>query len=167
MHPYTERFDVFARNVTHKISLGMHRPLFAIQLRPNYSSAIALRHDVDACIWQPQLTASDWLINHEGTLNAFGYVQASKQQKKFQQCSPDFNYAIICETNRNIFIYYSRFNTDGELKNRKGGKSAIGEQKLVTLDGGDEILGINCMDDVTILLTENSVICLQVNVRSE
>lgn len=153
--------------VTHKISLGMHRPLFKLNLRPTFTSAIVLRHDVDACIWQPQNLPNDWTIMHEGTLNAFGYVQASKLQKKFQQCSPDFSYALICETSRNIFIYYSRYNMDGVLKNRKGAKTSIGEQKLVTLEKNDEILGIYCADEITILLTENSIICLQINVRQE
>lgn len=101
-------------------------------------------------------------MKHEGTLNAIGYVQASKQQKKFIQCSPDMSYAIICEPQRHIFYYKETYDTAGGLKNRSNGtKANIGQQKLITLDETDEVLGILCENDATILLTQKQILCLQ------
>lgn len=81
--------DAKTHRVTHKANFGSNNAiLFSIGLRANSPPAFALRSDVDACIWLPNVqTNQNGEINpqmrHEGTLNAFGYVQASKQQKKF------------------------------------------------------------------------------------
>lgn len=133
--------------------------------------AFASRSDVDICVWLPLIATNpidqniERLIHvrHEGTLNAIGYIQASKQQKKFMQCSPDFSYSIICEPNRHLFIYKSTYESANGLKNRStNAKANIGQQKLITLDETDEVLGILCENDVTILLTQNRVLCLQI-----
>lgn len=142
--------------------------LFTLSLRANNPSAFAIRSDVDAIIWLPtQASLSDEIdvnMKHEGTLNAFGYVQASKQQKKFMQCSPDFSYSIICEPQRHIFIYKATYGNATGLKNRCSSvKVSIGQQKLVTLDESNEVLGILCENDATILLTQKHILCLQVN----
>jgi hypothetical protein len=52
--------------------------------------AICLRHDVDGCVWQLESPQENghWPCTHIGTFPAFGYVQASKQQKKFCTCAP-------------------------------------------------------------------------------
>lgn len=103
-------------------------------------------------------------MKHEGTLNAIGYVQASKQQKKFIQCSPDMNYTIICEPHRHIFVYKANYDGASGLKNRNSSqKVCIGQQKLITMDETDEVLGIICENEITILLTQKHILCLQIN----
>lgn len=152
--------------MTHKASLGSNQSLFHVHLRPGQPKALAIRHDVDVCVYQPTTTmppTSEWRLTHNGTLNAFGYVQASKQQKKYMNCSPDMSYAIICEAHRHVFVYKSVYDTATNLKNRKGGKVSIGQQQLFTMDGGtDEIVGLLVENDATLLLTEKEVICLQI-----
>lgn len=137
----------------------------------NQPSAFALRSDVDIFVWLPMFTSNfneqsierHLQIRHEGTLNAIGYIQASKQQKKFIQCSPDFSYSIICEPNRHLFIYKNSYDTANGLKNRTtNARANIGQQKLITLDESDEVLGILCENDVAILLTQNRILCLQI-----
>lgn len=140
-------------------------------MRENQPPAFAQRSDVDICVWLPicgefneQSTERRLQIRHEGTLNAIGYIQASKQQKKFIQCPPDFSYTIICEPNRHLFIYKGTYDSASGLKNRTtNARANIGQQKLITLDEADEVLGILCENNVTILLTQNRVLCLQVN----
>lgn len=103
-------------------------------------------------------------MKHEGTLNAFGYVQASKQQKKFLQCAPDMSYSIISESQRHIFVYKSNYDTASGLKNRNSSKKvSIGQQKLITMDESDEVLGIVCENEITVLLTQKQILCLQIN----
>lgn len=165
-----ERIDSVTDNVTHKVSLGSNQSLFHVHLRQGQPPALAVRHDVDVCLYQPTKVPtattghSEWRLSHNGTLNAFGYVQASKQQKKYMKCSPDMSYAIICEAHRHVFVYKSVYGTASNLKNRKGGgKVSIGQQQLFTMEGGtDEIVGILVENDVTLLLTEKEIICLQI-----
>lgn len=143
--------------------------LFTLSIRANNTYAFALRSDVDAIIWLPSTQISpsneiDINMKHEGTLNAFGYVQASKQQKRFMQCSPDFSYSIICEPQRHIFIYKATHDNATGLKNRNSSvKLSIGQQKLVTLDESNEVFGILCENESTILLTQKHILCLQIN----
>lgn len=162
--------DAISHQTTHKANLGSNNPvLFTLSLRAGSPLAFALRNDVDACVWLPYVQSNaenDVTLNikHEGTLNAFGYIQASKQQKKFMQCSPDMNYAIICEPHRHIFVYKSTYATAAGLKNRNSStKISIGQQKLITMDDSDEVLGIVCQTETTILLTQKHVLCLQIN----
>lgn len=142
--------------------------------RPGQPPSLAIRNDVDVFLWLPQNAttnqlnshsdAINWQLQHEGTINAFGYIQASKQQKKYLRCSPDMSYALICEPHRHIFIYKMGHAGASGLKHRtSGAKVNIGQQKLVTMDETDEVVGISVEDDVTILLTQKHIICLQIN----
>jgi hypothetical protein len=73
-----------------QVSLGGHQWLFSVTVNADNVPAICLRHDVDGCLWQFESPQEDgqWPCTHIGTFLAFGYVQASKQQKKFCTCSP-------------------------------------------------------------------------------
>lgn len=139
-------------------------------MRESQPAAFALRSDVDVCVWSLQFgqsvdsaSAENFVrVCHEGTLNAFGYIQASKQQKKYLQCSPDFKYAIVCEANRHVFIYKGAHDTASSLKNRSTNTRAnIGQQKLITLDESDDVYGIHCENETTFLITKNRFLCLQ------
>lgn len=162
--------DSVSHKITHKANLGSNNAvLFSLGLRPGYPLAFALRSDVDTCIWLPYIklgTANETILNikHEGTVNALGYIQASKQQKKFIQCSPDMNYAIICEPHRHIFMYKNSYDGATGLKHRNSStKVSIGQQKLITMDESDEVLGVVCQNETAILLSQKHILCLQVN----
>lgn len=47
---------------------------------------ICVRHDVDGIVWKLEYD-DEKFCQHTGTLNAFGYVLASKQWK-YASCSP-------------------------------------------------------------------------------
>lgn len=77
-------------------------------------------------------------------------------------CSPHMDIAVIAESIRHLFIYKDSYSTAGGLRKRTGPQSAIGQQQLVTFDGTNgEILGISVESDHVLLLTDNSVVCLQ------
>jgi len=67
-----------------------------------------LRHDVDALVWQPSTNKekTDNYWNHIGTFDALGYVQASKEDRKFSTCSPDMSYAAISDSTKHVYIYH-------------------------------------------------------------
>lgn len=70
-------------STTHKINLGSHQVLLTGFLTLGSPPAIGIRHDVDICLWQPQVTEDNFLIKHEGTLLALGYVQVGLQNYSY------------------------------------------------------------------------------------
>ena len=106
--------------------------MFTAQGPPSSPDLFSLRHDVDAVVWQPSCKP-DPLLNHIGTFNALGYVQAAKRDRKFTTCSPDLRFAAISDCNKHIFVYTQP--PDGQQ-----GLSAL--QYVHTLTTSGEILGL-------------------------
>ncbi|KAF9412681.1 hypothetical protein HW555_008889 [Spodoptera exigua] len=162
------RLDATNHNVTHRAPLSVHQYLFSIKIETQEVPALALRHDVDACIWQPyaQLVNSNtWPVKHQGSLSAFGYVQSSKQNRKFVTCPPNFSYSVVCEATRHIFIYQTNSNQDSQLRKRTGGTMRtikIGQQHVFNIDKYGEVLGINATNEYLFILTENHLVAIQI-----
>lgn len=73
------------------MNLGGAQVLFSAPLDPGTQCpALCLRHDVDGALLQIEEDKESGAVSvvHEGTLQAFGYVQASKTAKKFSTCAP-------------------------------------------------------------------------------
>lgn len=51
---------------------------------------------------------TDWMISHESTIDAFSYVLASRQQKKFVGCAPNANYVVICELRNATYSFTNK-----------------------------------------------------------
>ncbi|CAF5124988.1 unnamed protein product, partial [Rotaria magnacalcarata] len=85
---YLSRFDGDTHAVTHQALIN-NQILFT-KLNP---PSLCIRHDVDGLIWHiNSITSNDQLPwTHEATLNAFGYVQASKQNRKFLSTPTDYS----------------------------------------------------------------------------
>ncbi|KAH8396083.1 hypothetical protein KR222_003085 [Zaprionus bogoriensis] len=160
------RFNLSEGAITHTIFLGATPPLFASSLRPGYPAAFATRQGVDASVWLQRYQPArpgEWSVRHEGNLHAFGYVQASKQQRKFIDCCPELEYAVIAESHRHVFVYKGRHDSAGGLRNRNGPQVVIGKQLLVTLEEDvGEVLGMATAPGVVTLLTAHAVLYLQV-----
>uniref|UniRef100_A0A0K8UNX7 NudC domain-containing protein 1 n=1 Tax=Bactrocera latifrons TaxID=174628 RepID=A0A0K8UNX7_BACLA len=160
------RYHMPSKSVTHAVLFGSTPPIFSTILRPGFPNALAIRQDVDAGLWLQQYNPSkpeDWSLRHEGNLHAFGYVQASKQQRKFVDCSPDLNYAIICESHRHVFLYKSNYDGADGLRNRNGPQIKIGKQHLITLEDTGEVLGLATAEHVVTILTERCILHLQLS----
>ncbi|XP_004525905.1 nudC domain-containing protein 1 [Ceratitis capitata] len=160
------RYNMVTKSITHAVVLGSSPPIFSTNLRPGFPNAIAIRQDIDAGLWLQQYNPSkpdDWSLRHEGNLHAFGYVQASKQQRKFVECSPDLNYALICESHRHIFIYKSNYDGANGLRNRNGPQVKIGKQHLITLEDVGEVLGLTTAEHLVTILTERYILYLQLS----
>uniref|UniRef100_A0A182Q738 NudC domain-containing protein 1 n=1 Tax=Anopheles farauti TaxID=69004 RepID=A0A182Q738_9DIPT len=156
--------------VTHSVWLGRVAPLFAVRLRADQPSAIVLRYDVDACVWQlqPSPATDGCHLRHEGTLHTFGYVQAAKQQQKYLDCAPDLSYGVICESQRSVFLYRSSYGASGAgLRHRSGTPVAVGQLQYVTLENAGEIVGVSCANRSMLLLTERAVVAVQVSPDEE
>lgn len=111
-------------------------------------------------------STDEWSLKHEATLHAFGYIQASKRERKFLACSPDTNLAVVCESSRHLFIYKNSYNTASGLRKRSGPQLTIGQQKLVSFDvANGEILGIIVENEIILVLSEKTISCLQLSIE--
>ncbi|KAL0270912.1 UNVERIFIED_CONTAM: hypothetical protein PYX00_008182 [Menopon gallinae] len=162
------RMSAETHSASHEVSLSSFQWLFKVHCDPEKAPAICLRHDVDACVWQfenTQDSEKEWPYKHIGSFFAFGYVQASKNQKKYLTCPPDLSYATVCETTRHIYIYRQPSAVTGELRNRTSGKKVetVSKQQLINLETNEQILGVFATNSLLYVLTENIVHVLTVN----
>lgn len=114
-------------------------------MKQHQAPAFCIRHDVDALIWQPSNDGRGKVTwDHIGTLDAFGFVHASKKEQKFTSCSPDMSYAVICDAKNLVFTYHRHSDKD----------AAHAKQKLLRLDdvGSDGIIGMQACNDVIFVL---------------
>jgi hypothetical protein len=141
-------FDGESHEILHQVNISSHQWLFsAPSPAPDQSNIICLRHDVDGVVWQPcfdQATLATISWHHAATFNAFGYVQASKQQKKFVSCAPDFSYVFIADCVRHIYVYRQPTSISSPIRNRKTGETigTVAKQQLVSLESTENILGV-------------------------
>ncbi|XP_028392291.1 nudC domain-containing protein 1-like [Dendronephthya gigantea] len=144
---YIVRMDLKDGRITQKTSLSTHQWLFTKMINPSEPPSFCIRHDVDALVWLPKEVDGQITWNHIGTLDAFGFVLASKKEQKFTSCSPDMSYAVICDVRNHIFTYHRHSKQD----------AVHAQQKLLQLDnvGSEGIIGVQaCRDAVFVLAKE-------------
>ncbi|XP_010004779.1 PREDICTED: nudC domain-containing protein 1 [Chaetura pelagica] len=159
------RFDGDTLKVTHIINLGSNQYLFSVVVDPREMPCFCLRHDVDALLWQPHSDQPENMWEHIATFNALGYVQASKQDKKFMACAPDYSYAALCECLRRVFIYRQPTPLATVLYNRKEGRQVgqVAKQLVATLEANDPILGFQATNERLFVLTTKTLFLIKVN----
>ena len=115
------------------------------------------------------MTSNDQIPwSHQATLNAFGYVQASKQNRKFISTPADYSYALISDLRTHLYLYKQQSpasNLSGSsLRNRKTGKlvESIAKQHMISLENHDEILGLLTTTERTYILTNNQFFVITV-----
>lgn len=105
-----------------------------------------MRYDVDGLVWEPLNKESiDW--KHISTLDAFGYVLASKEEHKFVSCSPSFSYSVITDCNEHAYIY----------KGHSDGKQTHKDQYVVNCKPSASIYGCQCTDEFIYILSDQSL----------
>lgn len=117
-------------------------------------------------VWRPELDETGHLSwKHVSTFNAFGYVQASKQERKFTVNAPDFSYVAIVDCVRHVFIYRQPAAIISPLRNRKTGETvgAIAKQQVVSLESDGHILGVQAGDRRIFILSGKTIYAIRVN----
>ncbi|XP_019407491.1 PREDICTED: nudC domain-containing protein 1 [Crocodylus porosus] len=162
------RFDGNTLKVSHVINLGSNQYLFSAVVDPKEMPCFCLRHDVDALLWQPHSDRPDNMWEHIATFNALGYVQASKQDKKFMACAPNYSYAALCECLRRVFIYRQPTPLSTVLYNRKEGRQVgqVAKQLVATLEATDPILGFQATNERLFVLTTKTLFLIKVNTEN-
>jgi len=161
-----------SHQVIQQMNISSHQWLFhAGSPSPGEYPVICLRHDVDGIIWQPKgglSCGSDeseslcW--QHVSTFNALGYVHASKQQRKFMTCCPDFSYCVIADCVRHVYVYYQMTRLVCPLRNRKTGETvqSIAKQHLISLDTTENIRGLHATNSNIFVLSDKTLFAISV-----
>ncbi|XP_001369683.1 nudC domain-containing protein 1 [Monodelphis domestica] len=159
------RFDGNTLKTTHVVNLGSNQYLFSVLVDPKEMPCFCLRHDVDALLWQPHYSQQDEMWEHIATFNALGYVQASKRDKKFFACAPNYSYAALCECLRRVFIYRQPTAMSTVLYNRKEGRQVgqVAKQQVASLETNDPILGFQATNERLFVLTTKNLFLIKVN----
>lgn len=162
------RFDGNTLKTTHVVSLGSNQYLFSVVVDPKEMPCFCLRHDVDALLWQPHSSRQDDMWEHIATFNALGYVQASKRDKKFFACAPNYSYAALCECLRRVFIYRQPTPMSTVLYNRKEGRKVgqVAKQQVASLETNDPILGFQATNERLFVLTTQNLFLIKVNTEN-
>lgn len=167
---YLMRIDGETHQISHQATVS-YNLLFNVTLDASKSPALCLRHDVDGLLWQPESQSvlgnggsmyCPW--RHVGTLDAFGYVQASKTQRRFSSCSPDLSLVAISDCSRHVYLYRQRAPISTPLRNRRTSRdvSSVAKQHVVSLDPPDPILGLYVSVDTVFLATASRVYAVRV-----
>ncbi|XP_012970773.1 nudC domain-containing protein 1 isoform X1 [Mesocricetus auratus] len=162
------RFDGNTLKTTHVVNLGSNQYLFSVVVDPKEMPCFCLRHDVDALLWQPHCSKQDDMWEHIATFNALGYVQASKRDKKFFACAPNYSYAALCECLRRVFIYRQPTPMSTVLYNRKEGRHVgqVAKQQVASLETNDPILGFQATNERLFVLTTKNLFLIKVNTEN-
>uniref|UniRef100_A0A8D0VBE7 NudC domain-containing protein 1 n=1 Tax=Sus scrofa TaxID=9823 RepID=A0A8D0VBE7_PIG len=162
------RFDGSTLKTTHVVNLGSNQYLFSVIVDPKEMPCFCLRHDVDALLWQPHSGTQDDMWEHIATFNALGYVQASKRDKKFFACAPNYSYAALCECLRRVFIYRQPTPMSTVLYNRKEGRQVgqVAKQQVASLETNDPILGFQATNERLFVLTTKNLFLIKVNTEN-
>ncbi|KAG3005661.1 hypothetical protein PC121_g4710 [Phytophthora cactorum] len=131
--------------------------------RANSSSdlkpTLLFRNDVHGLVFELNAAVDRLSLRHSTTLPAFGFVQASKQEKKFMSFHPTGSLACIGELERRVFVYQGPWQGQGSSSDEEH-KSHTRQQYVVEL-GDQQLLGLQIVNDDTILvLTSNHVYSL-------
>lgn len=147
---------------TQQVNLSGHQWLFSTLLTPGDLPAFCVRHDVDGVVWQP---LDNCAMSHELTFHAFGYVQASKQERKFTTCSPDGSYAVICDVRKHVYVYRQPSAIPSDLRNRRTGckVGAVARQHLVGLETQNDVIGLQATRKNLFVLTSDQLYAIRVH----
>ncbi|XP_023201181.1 nudC domain-containing protein 1 [Xiphophorus maculatus] len=158
-------FDGETLSPTQVVNLGGHQFLFSVDVDPSQMPCLCLRHDVDALMWQPRPDRPGDLWEHIATFNALGYVQASKRDRKFSTCAPDFSFAALCECLRRVFLYRQPSPVETVLFNRKQGRQVgqVAKQQVSSLDSDKAVLGFRASNERLFVLTSSRLFVLKVD----
>ncbi|XP_076449629.1 nudC domain-containing protein 1-like [Babylonia areolata] len=177
---YLMRIDGETHSISHQATIS-YTLLFTVGLEADKPPALCLRHDVDGLVWQPDRLSNlqgpgsaaggtagvsgsnPW--RHAGTLDAFGYVQASKTQRRFSACAPDFSLAAIADCKRHVYLYRQRAPVATPLRNRKTSRdvSSVAKQHVVVIDPPEGVVGLYVSNDHVFVATPLRVYAVAVS----
>ncbi|KJE91512.1 hypothetical protein CAOG_02640 [Capsaspora owczarzaki ATCC 30864] len=130
--------------------------------------AFAVRYNVDGVVFSVHPSQSQRSIaHHSATFNAFGYVQASKREKKFLGGAADGRFAFLCEASRHLFVFEQPGTTGSATSSSSSAKQTLpafplapsqattARQFLAPIESGATVLGAAVVNRAILALTED------------
>lgn len=160
------QLDGETHGILQQVDISSYQWLFCGTLTRGSAPPLCLRHDVDGVVWQPEVSPDDGSLawRHVSTFNAFGYVQASKQERKFTVNAPNFSFVAIADFVRHVFVYHQPSTVKNTVRNRKTGEAAgtVAKQRVVSLESVDLILGVQASNERLFVLTRKAIYVVRV-----
>lgn len=131
--------------------------LFNIPATESRPQSFCVRHGEDGLVYIPTPNTDYSPISHEATFNALGYIQASKERRRFSTCSPDFSYCVIAEIDKHVYVYRQPEPIDTDMRNRKTGRAIehTAKQQVITLEDNSSVLGVVALNHSLYILTKH------------
>ncbi|XP_020300611.1 nudC domain-containing protein 1 [Pseudomyrmex gracilis] len=150
---FLQRIDLLKQTTTHLARLGSNNHMLFTYKRKR-GQAVCLRHDHDACVWAIDTVDDEnqWDVRHAYSFPGFGYVEASKTNKKFCVSPSDGSYIAIVEHTRHIFLY-----------DKPDVGEQIAKQRIVDLNCETAIMGVVATNKYLIIITKDKLYRLQIN----
>ncbi|XP_011860424.1 PREDICTED: nudC domain-containing protein 1 isoform X2 [Vollenhovia emeryi] len=149
---FLQRINFLTRTTTHLARLGSNNHVL-FTYKGKHGQTVCLRYDHDACIWRIGDGDAQWSLRHVLSFPGFGYVEASKTNKKFCVSPIDGSYIAIVEHTRHVFLYE---------RPAVGAKSA--KQRIVDLDcQASPIMGVVATNKYLIVLSKEKLYRLQIH----
>jgi len=146
------------------IDIGGQQVLFSTSLVPDKPPSLCLRHDVDAVLWSPDREAGATPWQHTSTFNNLGYVAASKQERKYSACSPNFSFSVLIDCKRHAYVYHRPSAIANPVRNRRTGQTIgeIAKMNVISLESSDDIQGYHVTNSQLVLLQGSTIHIIKV-----
>jgi hypothetical protein len=100
--------------------------------QPDTPPSVCVRRDVDGIV----VAFAPENVQHVATLDAFGFVQASKRDKRLMGVDAGGAFAVISESRKRLYVYANPT------------RSAYGVQRVIELAGNEEIHGMQWLPGI-------------------
>lgn len=149
-----QRIHLSSHTTTHIAPLSTQNRVLFTQ-KSKSCQILCTRHDHDGCVWtlnSSTISAEQWELSHTSTFPGFGYVEASKTNKKFCISPPNSSFVAIIEHIRHGFLYEKPDET-----------ARVAKQRIIDLGNNSQpIMGAIAMNEFIILLTKDKLYQLKV-----
>lgn len=136
------------------------------------SRLLCTRHDVDGLLWCPSPSSSQSPWRHVATLQAFGYVLASKQNRRFVASPPSDDavcpaFVAVADISKHVYVYWQPApSSDGltELRHRHSKVVHVAWQQVISLPFGEgevkgdpEVVGFAAVKNYVVVATRKQL----------
>ncbi|KAI9143231.1 hypothetical protein BKA69DRAFT_1037039 [Paraphysoderma sedebokerense] len=134
---------------------------------PSSPPGVVLRYDVDAVVFTPIYNSDQtFSLKHTGTINALGFVQASKRDKRFLTVTSDNQYAVLCETRKHVYLYRQIYDSNGTGKSQDWAEQYVIDLVQVCSEKGILDMGPDQLEVVGVQVIGNGILVVLTNIAA-
>jgi hypothetical protein len=115
-----------------------------------FDTSLLFQNDVHGLVFEVAATATRLSLRHTATFPAFGFVQASKQDKKYLTYDAQARFATIGEFEKRLFVYH------GEHASAQEKDAHVRKQNVVEI-GDHQLMGMCGVGAAILLLSPHHI----------